>query len=71
MEPISKIAGKVTHLDRADVDTDQMMPKQFLKRPGGTMSGAILRPRSLMCAAHFAPCVLVSLAPRPSWEACI
>jgi 3-isopropylmalate/(R)-2-methylmalate dehydratase small subunit len=32
MEPISTIAGKVTHLDRADVDTDQIMPKQFLKR---------------------------------------
>jgi hypothetical protein len=30
------------------------------------MSGAILRPRSLMCRAHCAHCVLVSLAPRPS-----
>lgn len=30
MDPIRKIAGKVTHLDRADVDTDQIMPKQFL-----------------------------------------
>jgi 3-isopropylmalate/(R)-2-methylmalate dehydratase small subunit len=32
MEPISIIAGKVSVLDRADVDTDQIMPKQFLKR---------------------------------------
>ena len=32
MEPITVISGAVTHLDRADVDTDQIMPKQFLKR---------------------------------------
>jgi 3-isopropylmalate/(R)-2-methylmalate dehydratase small subunit len=32
MEPISVISGKVSHLDRANVDTDQIMPKQFLKR---------------------------------------
>jgi 3-isopropylmalate/(R)-2-methylmalate dehydratase small subunit len=32
MQPIDGIAGKVSHLDRADVDTDQIMPKQFLKR---------------------------------------
>jgi len=32
MEPITVIAGGVTHLDRADVDTDQIIPKQFLKR---------------------------------------
>jgi 3-isopropylmalate/(R)-2-methylmalate dehydratase small subunit len=32
VEPISVIAGKVSHLDRSDVDTDQIMPKQFLKR---------------------------------------
>ena len=32
MKPIKVIAGKVSHLDRADVDTDQIMPKQFLKR---------------------------------------
>ncbi len=29
------------------------------------MAGAILRPQSLMCEAHCAPCVLVSLDPRP------
>ena len=32
MDPISVISGAVSHLDRADVDTDQIMPKQFLKR---------------------------------------
>jgi 3-isopropylmalate/(R)-2-methylmalate dehydratase small subunit len=32
MEPIETISGMVSHLDRADVDTDQIMPKQFLKR---------------------------------------
>jgi 3-isopropylmalate/(R)-2-methylmalate dehydratase small subunit len=32
MQPIRVITGKVSHLDRADVDTDQIMPKQFLKR---------------------------------------
>jgi 3-isopropylmalate/(R)-2-methylmalate dehydratase small subunit len=32
MEPINTIAGAVSDLDRADVDTDQIIPKQFLKR---------------------------------------
>jgi 3-isopropylmalate/(R)-2-methylmalate dehydratase small subunit len=32
MEAIHTIRGNVSHLDRADVDTDQIMPKQFLKR---------------------------------------
>jgi 3-isopropylmalate/(R)-2-methylmalate dehydratase small subunit len=32
MEPIATIAGRVSVLARADVDTDQIMPKQFLKR---------------------------------------
>ncbi len=32
MEAIETIAGAVSHLDRANVDTDQIMPKQFLKR---------------------------------------
>ena len=31
MEPITVIAGPVTTLPRADVDTDQIIPKQFLK----------------------------------------
>jgi 3-isopropylmalate/(R)-2-methylmalate dehydratase small subunit len=42
MEPISTISGKVTHLDRADVDTDQIMPKQFLKRVERTGFGEFL-----------------------------
>jgi 3-isopropylmalate/(R)-2-methylmalate dehydratase small subunit len=32
MEPVKKIEGRVQALDRADVDTDQIVPKQFLKR---------------------------------------
>jgi 3-isopropylmalate/(R)-2-methylmalate dehydratase small subunit len=32
MESIETIAGRISVLDRADVDTDQIMPKQFLKR---------------------------------------
>ncbi|MCL2769454.1 MAG: 3-isopropylmalate dehydratase small subunit [Solirubrobacterales bacterium] len=32
MQPIETISGGVSHLDRANVDTDQIMPKQFLKR---------------------------------------
>jgi len=32
VEPIETIAGPISHLDRTDVDTDQIMPKQFLKR---------------------------------------
>jgi 3-isopropylmalate/(R)-2-methylmalate dehydratase small subunit len=32
MRPIDVIEGKASVLDRADVDTDQIIPKQFLKR---------------------------------------
>ena len=32
MNPVEVIEGKVSVLDRADVDTDQIIPKQFLKR---------------------------------------
>jgi 3-isopropylmalate/(R)-2-methylmalate dehydratase small subunit len=32
MEPVAIIEGKVSVLERADVDTDQIIPKQFLKR---------------------------------------
>ena len=32
MEPVRVVAGPVSVLDRADVDTDQIIPKQFLKR---------------------------------------
>ena len=34
--------GHVSHLDRADVDTDQIMPKQFLKRVERTGFGEFL-----------------------------
>jgi 3-isopropylmalate/(R)-2-methylmalate dehydratase small subunit len=42
MEPISVIEGPVSVLDRADVDTDQIMPKQFLKRVERTGFGQFL-----------------------------
>ena len=42
MEPITVISGPVSVLDRADVDTDQIMPKQFLKRVERTGFGEFL-----------------------------
>jgi 3-isopropylmalate/(R)-2-methylmalate dehydratase small subunit len=42
MDAINVIAGAVTHLDRANVDTDQIMPKQFLKRVQRTGFGEFL-----------------------------
>jgi len=42
MEPIVKFEGGVSVLDRADVDTDQIMPKQFLKRVERTGFGQYL-----------------------------
>src|ERR1700738_3044641 len=42
MEAIESIDGRVSHLDRADVDTDQIMPKQFLKRVQRTGFGEFL-----------------------------
>ena len=42
MEAIETIAGQVSHLDRANVDTDQIMPKQFLKRVERTGFGEFL-----------------------------
>jgi 3-isopropylmalate/(R)-2-methylmalate dehydratase small subunit len=32
MEPFTRVSGRIEVLDRADVDTDQIIPKQFLKR---------------------------------------
>ena len=32
MEPVRRIIGRMAPLDRANVDTDQIIPKQFLKR---------------------------------------
>jgi 3-isopropylmalate/(R)-2-methylmalate dehydratase small subunit len=42
VEAIRTIAGKVSVLDRADVDTDQIIPKQFLKRVERTGFGEFL-----------------------------
>jgi 3-isopropylmalate/(R)-2-methylmalate dehydratase small subunit len=32
MRAVTTVMGRMLPLDRADVDTDQIMPKQFLKR---------------------------------------
>src|SRR5438067_7654822 len=32
MQPLEIVAGRISVLERANVDTDQIMPKQFLKR---------------------------------------
>jgi 3-isopropylmalate/(R)-2-methylmalate dehydratase small subunit len=42
MEPVQVISGDVSVLDRADVDTDQIIPKQFLKRVERTGFGEFL-----------------------------
>ena len=42
MESITTIKGRVSVLDRDDVDTDQIMPKQFLKRVERTGFGEFL-----------------------------
>ena len=42
MQPFRKHKGKVTPLDRANVDTDQIIPKQFLKRIERTGFGEFL-----------------------------
>jgi 3-isopropylmalate/(R)-2-methylmalate dehydratase small subunit len=42
MNPIEVIHGAVSHLDRSNVDTDQIMPKQFLKRVERTGFGEFL-----------------------------
>ena len=42
MEPVNVIEGAVSVLDRADVDTDQIIPKQFLKRVERTGFGEFL-----------------------------
>src|SRR2546430_9290883 len=53
MEPVTIIHGGVTALDRADVDTDQIIPKQFLKR--GERSG-------------FGEFLFYDWAKEPGWE---
>jgi 3-isopropylmalate/(R)-2-methylmalate dehydratase small subunit len=42
MRPFRRITGRVAALDRTDVDTDQIIPKQFLKRIERTGYGEFL-----------------------------
>jgi 3-isopropylmalate/(R)-2-methylmalate dehydratase small subunit len=42
MEAVSQVSGRMAPLDRADVDTDQIIPKQFLKRIERTGYGPFL-----------------------------
>src|SRR2546430_16863702 len=42
MEPVVTVSGRMAPLDRADVDTDQIIPKQFLKRIERTGYGPFL-----------------------------
>jgi 3-isopropylmalate/(R)-2-methylmalate dehydratase small subunit len=42
MKPFRRTTGRVAVLDRADVDTDQILPKQFLKRIERTGWGEFL-----------------------------
>ena len=42
MKPFRRVSGAVVVLDRADVDTDQIIPKQFLKRIERTGFGEFL-----------------------------
>jgi 3-isopropylmalate/(R)-2-methylmalate dehydratase small subunit len=42
MQPFTKITGLVATMDRANVDTDQIIPKQFLKRIERTGFGQFL-----------------------------
>ncbi|MBI4897538.1 MAG: 3-isopropylmalate dehydratase small subunit [Actinobacteria bacterium] len=42
MQEVKQITGNVTVLDRSDVDTDQIIPKQFLKRVERTGFGEFL-----------------------------
>jgi 3-isopropylmalate/(R)-2-methylmalate dehydratase small subunit len=42
MDPVRTIEGRVEVVDRADVDTDQIIPKQFLKRIERTGFGEFL-----------------------------
>jgi 3-isopropylmalate/(R)-2-methylmalate dehydratase small subunit len=42
VDPVNIIEGPVSVLDRADIDTDQIIPKQFLKRVERTGYGEFL-----------------------------
>ena len=41
MEPFTKLTGLAAPLDRVNADTDQIIPKQFLKRIERTGFGTI------------------------------
>jgi 3-isopropylmalate/(R)-2-methylmalate dehydratase small subunit len=42
VKPVARVDGRVAVLDRPDVDTDQIIPKQFLKRVERTGFGEFL-----------------------------
>jgi 3-isopropylmalate/(R)-2-methylmalate dehydratase small subunit len=42
MQPVTRVEGRMAPLDLADVDTDQIIPKQFLKRIERTGYGPFL-----------------------------
>ena len=42
MQAVKRVSGRIAPLDRADVDTDQIIPKQFLKRIERTGFGPFL-----------------------------
>jgi 3-isopropylmalate/(R)-2-methylmalate dehydratase small subunit len=42
MKPFHRVTGRIVVLDRVDVDTDQIIPKQFLKRIERTGYGEFL-----------------------------
>jgi 3-isopropylmalate/(R)-2-methylmalate dehydratase small subunit len=42
VKPVRSVSGRMSPLDRADVDTDQIIPKQFLKRIERTGYGPFL-----------------------------
>src|SRR5436305_4738474 len=42
MEPFTRVTGILAPLDRANIDTDQIIPKQFLKRIDRTGFGPFL-----------------------------
>ena len=42
MKPFHRVTGRIAVLDRVDVDTDQIIPKQFLKRIERTGYGQFL-----------------------------
>jgi 3-isopropylmalate/(R)-2-methylmalate dehydratase small subunit len=42
VKPLRRVSGRVAVLDRGDVDTDQIIPKQFLKRIERTGYGEFL-----------------------------